>query len=112
MARLPARRLSGHVVEVMVAITVAGIVCLLAGPYLYRLWRRERLRIAAQEVYTLVLTARLKAVKADRQVVLWINPSADLMEAWTDEAPHNFVQDPGEPTILHLKPRKGTIFRA
>ena len=111
MTRLPERRLSRRVVEVMVAITVASIVCLLAGPYLYRLWRRERLRIATQDVYTLVLAARLKAVKLDQQVVLRINPSANLMSAWTDEAPYNFVQDPGEPTILHLKPRKGTIFR-
>ncbi len=68
----------------MVAIIVASIVCLLAGPYLYRLWRRERLRGAAQEVYTLILAARLKAVRLNEQVVLWINPPTRLIVAWTD----------------------------
>ncbi len=112
MARLPGRRLSGHVVEVMVAITVAGIVCLLAGPYLYRLWRRERLRVAAREVYTLAVAARLKAVKLNEQVVLWIEPASRLMVAWTDAPPYNFIQDPGEPTILHMRLRTGIFLQA
>jgi hypothetical protein len=112
MARLPGRYLSGRVVEVMVAITVASIVCLLSGPYLYRLWRRERLRIAAREVHTLVVAARLKAVKLNELVVLWINPSTRLMMAWADAPPYNFIQDPGEPTILHVRLRTGNFFQA
>ncbi len=96
----------------MVAITVAGIVCLLAGPYLYRLWRRERLRIAAQELYTLVVAARLKAVKFNERVVLWINPSTRLIVAWTDTPPYDFIQEPGEPTLLHLRLRAGTVLQA
>lgn len=96
----------------MVAIVVASIVCLLAGPYLYRIWRRERLRVAAQEIYTLVLAARLKAVKLDQRVVLWINPSTHLIVAWAEGAPFNFVQDPGEPTVLHLRLRTGVYFQS
>jgi Tfp pilus assembly protein FimT len=97
---------------VIVAIVVATIVCLLAGPYLFRLWRRERLRVAAQEVFTLVVAARLKAVKLNQQVVLWINPSTRLIVAWPDAAPLNFVQDPGEPTVLHLRLRLGVYFQS
>jgi Tfp pilus assembly protein FimT len=96
----------------MVAIIVASIVCLLAGPYLYRIWRRERLRVAAQEVYTLILAARLKAVKLDQQVVLWIDPSTRLIVAWAEAAPFNFVQDAGEPTVLHLRLRTGVFFQS
>ena len=96
----------------IVAIVVATIVCLLAGPYLFRLWRRERLRVAAQEVFTLVAAARLKAVNYNGQVVLWINPSTHLITAWTDAVPFNFQQDPGEPTILHLRLRQGVFFLA
>lgn len=96
----------------MVAIIVASIVCLLAGPYLYRLWRRERLRVAAQEVYTLVLAARLKSVKLNEQIVLWINPPTRLIVAWADTSPPNFVQDPGEPTVLHLRLRSGVFFQS
>lgn len=96
----------------MVAIIVASMVCLLAGPYLYRLWRRERLRGAAQEVNTLIIAARLKAVRLNEQVVLWINPPTRLIVAWTDAAPFNFVQDPGEPTVLHLRLRQGVFFQS
>ncbi len=96
----------------MVAIIVASIVCLLAGPYLYRLWRRERLRVAAQEISTLLLASRLKAVKSNEQVVLWINPSTRLLVAWTDANPLNFVQDPGEPTVLHLRLATGVFLQS
>jgi hypothetical protein len=96
----------------MVAIIVASIVCLLAGPYLYRLWRRERLRGAAQEVYTLIIAARLKAVNLNQRVVLSINPTTRLIVAWTDAAPSNYVQDPGEPTVLHLRLRQGVFFQS
>jgi type II secretory pathway pseudopilin PulG len=110
MAQPLGRRLSRRVVEVMVAIIVGGIVCLLAGPYLYRLYRRERLRMAAQEIYTVVVAARLKAVKLDKQVVLWIDPTSRLALAWADDPPYNFVQDPGEPTLLRFRVRSGVYF--
>lgn len=95
----------------MVAITVASIVALLAGPYLYRLWRRERLRVAAQEIYTLVVASRLTAVKLNRQVVTWIDPKTRLVVSWADAPPFNYVQDPGEPTVLRFRVRSGVFFR-
>lgn len=104
-------RFSRRIVEAVVAMTVAGIVALLAGPYLYRLWRRERLRIAAQEVYTLVVAARLQAVKLNRQVVLWIDPRTREAVAWADTFPYNFVKDPGEPAIMLFRIRSGVFFR-
>lgn len=94
----------------MVAIIVGSIMCLLAGPYLYRLYRRERLRMAAQEIYTLVVAARLKAIKLERQVVLWIDPASGQALAWADDPPYNFVQDPGEPTLLQFRVRSGVYF--
>ena len=59
-------RLSKRAVELMVAITIAGVFLLIAGPYLYRLWKREKLRIAVTEVYALVAASRLHAVRRDR----------------------------------------------
>ncbi len=111
MAENPERRLSRRAVEGMVAIIVACIVALLAGPYLYRLWRRERLRVAAQEIYTLVVAARLKAVKMNQQVVMWIDPKTRQAVAWGDVPPYNFVQDPGEATVLRFRVRSGVFFR-
>jgi type II secretory pathway pseudopilin PulG len=111
MARVTGGRFSRRAVEAIVALTVAGIVVLLAGPYLYRLWRRERLRIAAQEVYTLVVAARLQAVKLNQQVVLWIDPPTHEAIAWADTAPYNFVRDPDEAPVLRFRIRSGVFFR-
>jgi type II secretory pathway pseudopilin PulG len=111
MAENPGRRLPQRVVETLVALTVACIVALLAGPYLYRLWRRERLRVAAQEIYTLVVAERLKAVKMNQQVVMWVDPKTRQVVAWGDLPPYNFVQDAGEMTVLRFRIRSGVFFR-
>jgi len=111
MAQQRGRGFSRHFVEVMVAIIVASIVCLLAGPYLYRLYRRERLRIAAQEISTAISASRLKSIRLNRQIVLQIDPAARLALAWADDPPFNFIQDPGEPTLLRFRMRSGIFFR-
>jgi Tfp pilus assembly protein FimT len=111
MRQQPRSRLSRRAVEVMVAIIVASIFCLLAGPYLYRLYRRERLRVAAQEISTVLIAARMKAVKQSQQVVVWIDPATRLALAWTDDPPYNFIQDPGEATVLRFRVRSGVYFR-
>ena len=95
----------------MVAIIVASIVCLLSGPYLYRLYRRERLRIAAQEVSTMILAARLASLKFNQQVVLWIDPASGAATGWADHAPYNFLQDPDEKTLLQFRLRSGVYLR-
>src|SRR5580765_7560381 len=99
MKQRPRSRLSKRAVEAMVAIIVASIVCLLAGPYLYRLYRRERLRVAAQEVSTMVLVARLTSLKSNQQVVLWIDAANRTATGWGDRPPYNFLQDEGEKTL-------------
>src|SRR5262245_32130641 len=111
MARRPRSRLSKRAVEAMVAIIVAGIVCLLAGPYLYRLYRRERLRVAAQEISTMVLAARLASLKSNQQTVLWIDPANGVATAWADRPPYNFLQDPEEKTLLQIRLRSGVYLR-
>jgi hypothetical protein len=111
MAQVPTGRLSRRAVEAIVAVTVAGIVVLLAGPYLYRLWRRERLRIAAQEVFTVVAAARLQAIRLNRQVVLWVDPRTHEAIAWADTPPYNFVRDPEEAPLLRFRVRSGVFFR-
>src|SRR5512144_860779 len=111
MAKRPASRLSKRAVEAMVAIIVASIVCLLAGPYLYRLYRRERLRQAAQEVSTMVLAARLASLRFNRQIVLCIDPVNRVATALADDLPYNFLQDPDEKTLLRFRLRSGVHFQ-
>ena len=111
MTKPPGSGLSKRAVEAMVAIIVASIVCLLAGPYLYRLYRRERLRAAVSEISTTVIAARLKAVRQNQRVILRVDPASRLGLAWADDPPYNFIQDPGEPTILRFRLRSGVFLR-
>jgi len=111
MAENPGSRFSRRVAEALVSLTVACIVALLAGPYLYRFWRRERLRVAAREISTLVVAERLQAVKLNQQVVMWVDLKTRQVVAWGDLPPYNFVQDAGESTVLRSRIRSGVFFR-
>src|SRR5437773_880089 len=104
-------RPSRRVVELMVAITVAGVVLLIAGPYLYRLWKRERLRIAVSEVYAFVAASRLHAVKHERLVVVFVDLKGRRMVSWADLPPYDLVQEPGEPTLRQLPLPPSLVFR-
>ncbi len=104
-------RPSRRVVELMVAITVAGVVLLVAGPYLYRLWKREQLRIAVSEIYAFVAASRLHAVKHDRLVVVFVDLKGRRIMSWADSPPYDLVQEPGEPTLQQLPLPPSLFFR-
>lgn len=104
-------RLSKRAVELMVAITIAGVFLLIAGPYLYRLWKREKLRIAVTEVYALVAASRLHAVRRDRMVVVFVDLKGRRIVSWEDAAPYDFVQNAGERTVAELPLPASLFFR-
>ena len=57
------------------------------------------------------MAARLQAAKLNQQVVLRIDPPTRGAVAWADAVPYNYVQDPGEPTVLRFRVRSGVFFR-
>ena len=95
----------------MVAITVAGMVFLIAGPYIYRLWKREKLRLAVRQVYTIVVASRLHAVRYNQQVVLWIDLRSRRIMTWADAPPFDFVRGPGERFIQNVPVPAAAFFR-
>jgi prepilin-type N-terminal cleavage/methylation domain-containing protein len=86
-------------IELLIAVLILGILVAFASPFFMRIFRRERLRSAVQEVYSLVLAARLQAVRRNQQVVVFVDLTNRQIVSWADNLPYNYVQDAPEPTI-------------
>ena len=94
-------------IEVLVILAIVGTMSAIALPYFHKIYKRNQLRSAVQDVYSMVLATRMQAVKRNQVMILQVvmnNPSlcgqsANCMIMWADNIPNNYVQDVGEPTI-------------
>jgi Tfp pilus assembly protein FimT len=94
-------------VEVLVILAMVGTMAAITIPWFHKIYKRNRLRSAVQEVYSMVLATRMQAVKRDQTVIVKIvlnnrtlcGETGQCMIMWADNAPNNYVQDVGEPTI-------------
>ncbi len=85
-------------VELAIVIAIIGIMAAVAIPYVLRILRRQRLRGAVQEVYSIALATRMQAVKRNQQVVMFIDLTNRRIVTWAD-VNGDFLQGVGEPTI-------------
>lgn len=83
-------------IETVVAMAILASVCLFACAYFYTILRRERIKAAAREVHTLVIAARMQAVRRERYVVLQVDVGSREFVSWIDEPPENFERDLSE----------------
>lgn len=86
-------------IELTVALAIAAILLLFVAPYLFRIFRRERLKNVVREVHALVLATRMEAVKRNRNVVLFVDLGNRRLVGWVDDLPYNFMQDPAERVV-------------
>lgn len=96
--------------ELVVVIGIIGILLTITAPFIFRIFKRERLRSAVQEVYSQVLAARMQAVKRNGTVVVFVNLATRDVTTWQDLAPNNYSQDVGEPTILQYRVPEFVVF--
>jgi len=83
-----------------VAVTaILGLMLTVAAPFIFKIYKREKLRSAVQEVYSQVLAARMQAAKRNLPVVMFIDLPNRQIISWADLPPYDYVQNPGEPTI-------------
>src|SRR5437667_7831541 len=85
-------------IELLVAMAILASVCLFAGAYLRTILRREKVKASVREIYTLVLAARMQALRRDSNVVLQVDLAAREVTAWADKSP-NFIRDSTEPVL-------------
>lgn len=100
------RRFSEHgltAIEVLVALAILASACLFTSAYLHTILKRERMKATVREISTLVLQARMQAVRRDCNVVLHIDPVARDMTSWADSLPLNLIRDPGEPVLSYFR---------
>ncbi len=87
-------------IEIVVAMAILASVCVFAGAYLHTIVRRERMKGAVREVYSLVLATRMQAVRRDSNVVLRVDLADRELTSWADAPPANFVRDDSEPILI------------
>jgi len=83
-------------VELIVAMAIVVSVFVFTLAYLHTIVRRERMKTAVREIYSLVLAARMQAVRRDANVVLQIDLAKRELTTWAESAPANFVRDASE----------------
>lgn len=84
------------IIETLIVIVLIGITALLVLPLVNSTLRHERLRSTVREVYSIVLAARMQAVKRNTNVIVAFDlPNHDIT-SWAENLPLNFARDPGE----------------
>jgi Tfp pilus assembly protein FimT len=86
-------------VELVVAAAITLSVCLFTFAYVHTIVRRERMKAAVREIYSLVLATRMQAVRRDATIVLEIDVAERELTAWADQSPQNFVRDDSEAVL-------------
>ena len=95
-------------IEVLVALAIMAAVCLFTSAYLHTILKRERTKATVREISSLVLAARMQALRRDCNVVVHIDPVAHDIISWIDALPMNLVRDPGE-TVLNYFRLPGSV---
>ena len=78
-------------IESMIVILLIGIAAAVFMPYIMSTLRHERLRSAVREVYSIVLAARMQAVKRNSDVVVAFDLPKHRVYSWADAQPYDFV---------------------
>ena len=86
-------------IETVVAMAILASVCLFSGAYLYTILGRERIKAAARDVHSLVLAARMQAIRRERYVVLQVDLESRELVTWIDDPPENFERDASERSL-------------
>jgi prepilin-type N-terminal cleavage/methylation domain-containing protein len=91
------------VIEVLVAMAILASVCLFMSAYLHTIIKRERMKATVREISTLVLSARMQALRRGCNVVLHIDPVAHDITSWVDALPLNLIREPGETVLSYFR---------
>jgi type II secretory pathway pseudopilin PulG len=86
-------------IELVAVTAILGLMLTVTAPFIFKIYKREKLRSAVQEVYAQVLAARMQAAKRNLPVVVFIDLTNRDIITWADLPPYNYIQDAGEPTI-------------
>jgi hypothetical protein len=90
-------------IEVLVALSILAAVCLFTSAYLHTILRRERMKAIVREISSMVLAARMQALRRDCNVVVHIDPVAHDVTTWIDGLPLNLVREPGEKVLSYYR---------
>jgi prepilin-type N-terminal cleavage/methylation domain-containing protein len=97
--------------ETVIVVAILGIVAIFAAAYLHSIMRREKLKTVVKEVQAIVQATRAQAVRRRQSCVMLVDPVGRRIKVWADAEPHNYVQDPGEATLIEYAIPPTVYFR-
>jgi prepilin-type N-terminal cleavage/methylation domain-containing protein len=98
-SRHPRRMRGFTMIELVAVMGILGVLLVVVAPFIFRIYKREKLRSAVQEVFAQVLAARMQAAKRNLPVVMFIDLTNRQIISWADLPPYNYTKDAGEPII-------------
>jgi len=98
-------------IETLVVLVLAGILAAISAPFIERTVRHERLRSSVREVYSIVLAARMQAVKRNAQVIVKFDLPNRTVYSWADNLPYNYTRDAGELMLSMYRVPEWIYFR-
>lgn len=98
-------------IETLIVIVLIGMAAAIFMPYIQSTVRHEKLRSSVREVYSIILAARMQAVKRNTRVIVWFDLPNHRVTSWAENLPFDFVQSGTELTLAEYEVPKYVYFR-
>jgi Tfp pilus assembly protein FimT len=97
--------------EVLGALAIFSVLTSFAAELPRSVLPRERVKSAAREIQTLVVSTRMEAVRRNTDVVMRLDLEKREITSWAESGARNYEQDPGEKTISSYRIPDSVVFR-
>ena len=107
--RRPERGVS--LIEILIVVAIGALVAVFVAAYLRSIFKREKLKTAVKDVYAVVVATRMQAIRRNQTCVMLVDTNRRQIRVWAETPPENYVQDPGEPTLIQAELPANVVLR-
>lgn len=98
-------------IETLIVLLLIGLAAVIFTPFIQSTVRHEKLRSCVREVYSIVLAARMQAVKRNTDVVVFFDLPNHSVLSWAENQPFDFVHQNSELVLAQYQVPKYVYFR-
>jgi prepilin-type N-terminal cleavage/methylation domain-containing protein len=98
-------------IETLIVILLIGIASVIVMPYIQSTIRHEKLRSSVREVYSIILAARMQAVKRNTRAIVAFDLPNHRVYSWAEDLPFDFVYTNTETKLAEYEVPRYIYFR-